>query len=126
MFFFFPRLNKNKTRYRLRLADPDVLGQFCCTPAKAVSKIYRKHLAKSTGRSRGCEKCKAGTLRVHVTGSGARGTGNGCGIPGLRRANTQLCRGLAYLAGVFHREFLSLAYLFPATCAWSVPRGPSK
>ena len=47
------RLNKNKTRSRLRPANRDILGRFHYVLAKAVSKIYRKHLAKSTGRSRG-------------------------------------------------------------------------
>lgn len=50
---FFLRPNKNKTQPRLRPAHRDVLDGFRYVPAKTVSKIYRKHLAESIGKSRG-------------------------------------------------------------------------
>lgn len=80
-FFFFLRPNKNKARPRLRPTDRDVLGGFC-VPAKTISKIYRKHLAESTRRSRGHQEVQGRYTPLHVTGSRGWGTGNGCGIPG--------------------------------------------
>ena len=50
-------------------------------PAKTVSKIYRKHLAESTGRSRGHQEVQGRYTLVCVAGSWSWGTGNGCGTP---------------------------------------------
>lgn len=87
---FFSRPNKNKTQSRLRPADRDVLGGFCYVPAKTVSKIYRKHLAESTGRSRGHREVQGRYTLGLCNWLSRPGTGNGYGIPGIGRANTQL------------------------------------
>lgn len=86
----FSRLNTNKSGSRRRPADRDVLGGFATRRQKPVSKIYRKHLAKSLGRSRG-RRTRSGP-RDRLPG---RGAGNGCGIPGLRRAHTAVRGPLA-------------------------------
>lgn len=114
---FFSRRNKNKTQSRLRPANRDVLGGFCYVPAKTVSKIYRKHLAESTGRSRGHRE---------VQGRYTLGLCNWLSTPGYRKWLRDSRRwegkhtavgGLADPSGVFHWEFLRLAYLFPSACA---------
>lgn len=113
----FLRPNKNKTRPRLRPADRDVLDGFCYVPAKTVSKIYRKHLAESIGRSGGHQE---------VQGRYTLGVWNWLSRPGYRKwpwdsrpweGKHTAVGGLADHSGVFHWEFLRLAYLFPPACA---------
>lgn len=116
---FFLRPNKNKTQPRLRPAHSDVLDGFRYVPAKTVSKIYRKHLAESTGKSRGHQE---------VEGRYTLGLCNWLSRPGVQemavgfqalggQTHSGGGGGLTDPSGAFHWELLQLTYLFPSACA---------
>lgn len=79
----FSRLNKNKSGSRRRPADRDVLGGFATRQQRPSARSTGNTLQNPWG-----EAVKGGHAPGPCDWLPGRGTGNGCGIPGLRRAST--------------------------------------